>query len=260
MVIAMLSVILIWCYMLFTMGTIGGAFMTRVSKKAGYRVKHIDTCLLCGLVCVTVYAQFFSLFYKVGLAANVVMLISSIGLFYRYRLEAADYLTELRDNIIRNKEGKRGRILTVIFLFLLFAYGTSRGIIHYDTGLYHAQSIRWIEEYGVVKGLGNLHCRLAYNSASFALSALYSMAFLGGQSYHCAAGFLAFVLAKVCMEIIDSSRKKTGLSGIFCIRHYLFANHCIIGQGNGNPVVLTVHHHFNKRFSRLVRKFPSGIK
>ena len=209
MVIAMLSVILIWCYMLFTMGAIGTAFMTCVSKKADYQVKHIDTCLLCGLVCVTIYAQFFSLFYKVGLAANIVMLFVSIGCLYRYRLKAAGCLIGLRDNIIRNKEGKRGRILTVIFLFLLFAYGTSRGIIHYDTGLYHAQSIRWIEEYGVVKGLGNLHCRLAYNSASFALSALYSMAFLGGQSYHCAAGFLAFLLAKVCMEITDSFRKRT---------------------------------------------------
>jgi hypothetical protein len=99
-------------------------------------------------------------------------------------------------------------MFVMLLLFLLFAYGTSRGFIHYDTALYHAQSIRWIEEYGVVKGLGNLHCRLAYNSSSFALSALYSMSFLGGQSYHCCAGFLALILAKVCMEIGDAFRDK----------------------------------------------------
>ena len=57
-----------------------------------------------------------------------------------------------------------------------------------------------------MKGLGNLHCRLAYNSSSFALSALYSMAFLGGQSYHCAAGWLAFVLAVICLKVLDSLR------------------------------------------------------
>lgn len=96
----------------------------------------------------------------------------------------------------------------ILFLFLLFAYGTSRGIIHYDTGLYHAQSIRWLEEYGVVKGLGNLHCRLAYNSSSFALSALYSMAFWGGQSYHCAAGWVAFLLAVNCLEMAGSLKTK----------------------------------------------------
>ena len=103
----------------------------------------------------------------------------------------------------------------ILFLFFLFAYGTSRGIIHYDTGLYHAQSIRWLEEYGVVKGLGNLHCRLAYNSSSFAMSALYSMAFLGGQSYHCAAGFLSWILAKVCMEVIGALRKRRLHTGDF---------------------------------------------
>ncbi|MDE5719039.1 MAG: hypothetical protein K2I53_15820, partial [Lachnospiraceae bacterium] len=112
----------------------------------------------------------------------------------------------------------------VAILFLLFAYGASRGMIHYDTGLYHAQSIRWIEEYGVVKGLGNLHCRLAYNSSSFALSALYSMAFLGGQSYHCTAGWLAFLLAAVCLPIGKSLRTgrfwTSGLSRVMCV-YYL---------------------------------------
>ena len=82
------------------------------------------------------------------------------------------------------------------------------GIIHYDTGLYHAQSIRWIEEYGVVKGLGNLHCRLAYNSSAFCLSALYSFSFLGGQSYHCAAGFFALLLAGMCSEVAAAWKRK----------------------------------------------------
>ena len=108
---------------------------------------------------------------------------------------------------VRKKE--IGKTAFLVLLFLLFTYGTSRGIIHYDTGLYHAQSIRWIEEYGIVKGLGNLHCRLAYNSASFALSALYSFAFLGGSSYHAAAGFFAFLLAAVCSELAGLKKRKS---------------------------------------------------
>ena len=59
-----------------------------------------------------------------------------------------------------------GRLFLAV-LVLLMAYGTSRGYMHVDTGLYHAQAIRWIEEYGVVPGLGNLHSRFAYNSAAF---------------------------------------------------------------------------------------------
>ncbi len=169
-------------------------------KQGRYQIKHVDTYLICGLVCVTVYAQFFSLIYKVGLAANLLLCLFCAFIVWKYRHIFGARLASLKVN--NRKE--RGRMLGMLFLFFLFAYGTSRGIIHYDTGLYHAQSIRWLEEYGVVKGLGNLHCRLAYNSSSFALSALYSMAFLGGQSYHCAAGFLAFVLSEICLEIIDS--------------------------------------------------------
>jgi hypothetical protein len=42
----------------------------------------------------------------------------------------------------------------------------------YDTGLYHAQTVRWINEYGTPPGLGNLHPRLAFNSSWLAFAAL----------------------------------------------------------------------------------------
>lgn len=61
---------------------------------------------------------------------------------------------------------------------------------HYDTSLYHYQAIKWIEEYGVVPGLGNLHNRFAYNSAFMALQALFSFEWLVGQSLHTVNGFV----------------------------------------------------------------------
>lgn len=205
----MLSVVIIWCYMLFTMSVTGYGVMACITKKCHYVVKRIDTYLICGLVCVTVYAQFFSLFYKVGLVANIVLCTICILILCLTVLKKHKTIAEMVASIRDKMPLKRGNTFFVLFLFFLFAYGTSRGLIHYDTGLYHAQSIRWIEEYGIVRGLGNLHCRLAYNSASFALSALYSFAFLGGQSFHCTAGFLAFILAKVCTEITEAVAKRS---------------------------------------------------
>lgn len=195
----MLSVTAIWLYMMFTTFLVGYGILQCLTRYIPYRVKYWDSYLLCGLAAVTVYAQVFSLFGRVGLAANLFLSAACLGILWHYRHSVADMLREIRS-------GKRGRMLIILSLFLLFAYGTSRGILHYDTALYHAQSIRWLEEYGAVRGLGNLHCRLAYNSSSFALSALYSMAFLGGQSYHCAAGWLALLLTKICMEILNPLR------------------------------------------------------
>ena len=202
----MLSVIFIWCYMLMTAFLVGYGVLRVITSRIPYRIRYMDSYLLCGLVCVTVYAQFFSLFYKVGLLANLILCAVCIVILWCSRQTLAGMLQTFWSHIKRQESGKRGRMLVILFLFLLFAYGSSRGIIHYDTSLYHAQSIRWLEEYGVVKGLGNLHCRLAYNSSSFALSALYSMSFLGGQSYHCCAGFMALMLAGLCLEIWDSLR------------------------------------------------------
>lgn len=196
----MLSVILVWFYMMVSVFLLGYGILTCLTYICPYQVRKLDGYLMCGLAGATVYAQFFSLFAPVGFAANVLLLIICLIVVVVFRKKLR---TDLQMLVPKGK-----KTVLLILLFLLYAYGTSRGFIHYDTGLYHAQSIRWIEEYGVVKGLGNLHCRLAYNSASFALSALYSFAFLGGQSYHCAAGFFALIVAALCCEIYDMVRLK----------------------------------------------------
>ena len=202
----MLSVIIIWIYMFVTTFLIGYGMLSVMTRYIPYRIRHMDSYLICGLAAVTVYTQFFSLFGRIGLTTNLILCVAGLVVAWCSRRQLGDMLRKVWSDIRENQLGERGKMFVILFLFLLFAYGTSRGFIHYDTGLYHAQSIRWLEEYGVLKGLGNLHCRLAYNSSSFALSALYSMAFLGGQSYHCAVGWLAFLLAAVCLEAAGSLR------------------------------------------------------
>lgn len=214
----MLSVCLIFLYVLLTAYLTGFFVLIFIERfctgrkgdgKQGhfFQIKSTEACLFSGLAALTVYAQFFSLFYKVGFAANVILIVFCF-------LVAVIYFKPLKEVILRIYSGVgKGKIFFYIFLFFLFCYGTSRGISHYDTALYHAQSIRWIEEYGVVKGLGNLHCRLAYNSSAFSLSALFSFSFLGGQSYHCMAGFFALLLAKNCSKIGDAwKRRRMNLS------------------------------------------------
>lgn len=237
----MLSVIFIWLYMGITTFIIGYGVLRVITRHIPYYTHNCvhdctgcitaDACFMCGLVCVTVYAQFFSLFAGVGFAANVVLCVFCMLTVAVDRKVFAGTIRQLVFSAKKTFAGGNGSrqssilgFCVVLDLFLIFAYGTSRGMIHYDTGLYHAQSIRWLEEYGAVRGLGNLHCRLAYNSSSFALSALYSMAFLGGQSYHCAAGWLAFLLAAFCLPIRKSLRegrlRTSDFARIMCV-YYL---------------------------------------
>lgn len=205
----MLSVILIWLYMLFTCYITGFACIRLISGRKGYACRKETDYLYAGIGVMTVYSQLFSIFWKVGFWANLILLILCLLCIVFYRTELT---ANFRTNCLRLSPVKA---IAIIFLFFLFAYGTCTGLIHYDTGLYHAQSIRWIEEYGIVPGLGNFHSRLAYNSAAFCLSALYSMAFLGGQSYHVCAGFLGFLLSMVCGEALAVHRDRKPLLSDF---------------------------------------------
>ncbi len=218
----MLSVIVIWLYIGITTFIIGYGVLRVITRHLPYCTLNADAYFMCGLVSVTVYAQFFSLFSGVGLAANLVLCVLCALIILVNRKAFAETVRLM----VFSTEETFSRFVfgAVLVLFLIFAYGASRGMIHYDTGLYHAQSIRWIEEYGAVRGLGNLHCRLAYNSSSFALSALYSMAFLGGPSFHCVAGWLSFLLAVVCLSIGKSLRagriRTSDFARVMCV-YYL---------------------------------------
>ncbi|MBR4060719.1 MAG: hypothetical protein IKK03_12870 [Lachnospiraceae bacterium] len=198
----MLTIIITWIYALFTISLLGFGVVAFIEKVFHYNIEKPDSILMAGTVAATVYAQFFSLFYRVSLAANVGMLVCCAVIFVFNR-----------NNIIRtickwHQEWEIGYKILMGVLFVLWAYFTSRGYIHYDSDLYHAQSIRWLEEYGVVPGLGNLHERFAYNSSFFALCALYSLKYILGDSMHAMNGFLALLLSLTCLPIVKSWKQK----------------------------------------------------
>ena len=146
-----------------------------------------------GIIIVTVYAEIFSLLGGVGITANVIMVLLDAIFVYIDR----QYYKQLMLHLKKSIKGNRGLIIPFACVILLCLRYTSQSTFHYDTGLYHAQAIHWIEEYGVVKGLGNIHVRLAYNSALFALSALYSFRDItGGQSLH---GISGIMMAAACL-------------------------------------------------------------
>ena len=205
----MLSVILSWIYIILISYIWGTAFLDIIGKGSSYYVKSAPAVLMAGLSTLTVYAQIFSIFYKVSLLANIVMIIITL-LCVAFKNKALN-----KGLAIMKAELKTKDIVFVLLLFVLFAYGTSSGFMHYDTDLYHAQSIRWIEEYGVVKGLGNLQTRLAYNSAAFCLSALFSFSFLNIQSFHTLAGLYAFIVMLICRKLFSKEQLlKISLSNV----------------------------------------------
>lgn len=182
-------------YTLLSWGVIGiSAFLWGfgvlfvLGKINHYRDSSIDFVVMTGLCALTVYAQFFSLFYKVGIIAlSSVILFDVIWLFLTYK----DIINWIKGI---NRLFLPIQVLLAAGVGLIVLIAASGTIQLYDTYLYHAQAVHWIEEYGVVYGLGNLHSRLAYNSSFFCLQALFSFRYLAGQSLHSMNGFAMWIM------------------------------------------------------------------
>jgi len=63
----------------------------------------------------------------------------------------------------------------------------------FDAGLYYLQTMRWLNEYAIVPGLGNLHGRLAFNQSALVWAAALNFYPLGGGGRSFANVFLVLL-------------------------------------------------------------------
>ena len=191
----MLSILGNWAIVTLLAFPIGFLGLHLLCKRLNYEIKYFSSYILAGVVFLTVYTQIFSLFSKVSALAFFLLIPVAVCSF-------VFMFKDIRDTFKKRQKPAAEWIL-LIFGILLFSFASSRGYMAYDTSLYHAQAIRWIEEYGIVKGLALFHFRLGYNSASFALSALFSFSWTGMQPMHCMAGYFLLFLFTPCIRLYE---------------------------------------------------------
>lgn len=183
MVVVLLSYIYIFLICLIAGVAIRKALSRFIPIPSEERI-GITGIVTTGLVTLTVYAECFSIFYKVGAVCHALMLIILTIGAYKYRKEVSVLLTGVRKRF-RSKEG-----VVCLIIVLISAFYASRGNFHRDTGIYHAQAIRIIEEYGIIKGLGNFQLHFAYNSSYLALCSLFTLSFVLPFALHTMTGFI----------------------------------------------------------------------
>ena len=142
---------------------------------------------ITGMIVLAVIAGYLSLFMKIGMLANSIVSFLAMALYLVNRTEinrlAKGYLCDVR---MANRFG------LVIFLFVcaLALIESANQPKVGDSGLYHIPTIKWIENYGIVPGLGNLHGIYAFNSMWHPLSALFGFSFFGIESLHILNGMM----------------------------------------------------------------------
>lgn len=210
----MLSIILSWIYILLICVLIGLGTLCLFE----HRAFSLSSCIMTGVVAITVYAEFASIFVKIGCFTHMALLLAALVSGYinskEIRLLCRRYFP-----VACSWEG----FFYACFI-LLTAFFASRGEFHTDTNIYHAATIRIYEEYGLVKGIGNLQLHYAYNSSYLAFAAIFSLKWLLGYSLHTTTGFLVTCMCLYAFHgLTDFMRHKNHTADMMRIGILLYA-------------------------------------
>jgi len=184
----MLVTVLLWIYIWLT-STVVGYFLVHHVNRRPESISSLALPLysILGIACITVVDSYLSIFIATGLTINALLLISSSAIIVVYQKELKSLLK------LSNGLGNWGVFSMGAVTFLLLFWNSQETNIA-DTSGYHAQSVRWIEQFKAVKGLGNLHDRYAFNSHWFIGCAVYSFSFFGKGSFHPLNGYWVFLV------------------------------------------------------------------
>lgn len=190
----MVITLIVWLY-IFTILTSLGILFNRISLLAikdksllneNSIIQHIFNgfCLCMGL-CSLLY--FFS---NIGFTVHLLIAIPSLISIYVFRNDWKIIISKVKNTAI---SFNLWQWLLIFIGFISILLATIEEPTNIDTGNYHAQSIKWMNEYKIIPGLGNLLGNLAYNQSNFLVEAFFSFSFLKYGTFRVLNGFLVLV-------------------------------------------------------------------
>lgn len=190
----------------------GFLFYKLISRKTIQR--PVIFYLISGLVLLSVIAQLLVLFFPIGsiVQAAVVIILLAIAvskwsdcknLFKTIFFEFSTWPTLLLILFF----------LTWTAILLINAGPTMMD----DTESYHIQSIKWIQEYGSVPGIVNLHVRFGFNSSWFSSVALFGFSSKTTGGFTVMNSMISVWLCYWFIEKINQFQKENNVQAAFAV-------------------------------------------
>ena len=167
----MILILLSWLYIFFTAFSLGIAFSKML------RIKQFDLVVIAilGLFSVTLLATAWAFFGPIALEFHVFLVLLSVFFLYKNK---SNFTSILKETVSQIKSFSFSvKILFAISSLLVLAQSTTLPFI-IDNESYYIQTIKWLNEYGFVKGLANLHLFFGQTSGWHITQSVYSFSFL----------------------------------------------------------------------------------
>ena len=207
--------------MIIIAGGLAVSGLTRFTKQLLPGKLNLFHLFWIGFATVVAFSQLLSLFIPLNSSVLILWIILSLlGIPIFIRHFCRDIASELNSKQIRDW----GRIFFFIVLsYFAIRYGTN-GVStlswsdDYDTNLYHFTTIRWLNEYPAIPGLGNLHSRLGHTSGFLILSAVLDNMWWDKHSAWLSYGF---IVTTTCIQwlwiILFPTSETTAKQRLFCL-------------------------------------------
>ena len=170
----MLLIFLIWCYLLVTFYNLGFAFKKLVQIK----LRNQTLTIVLGMFTVTLFASFWAIFGRINYEFQTVLVLIQLLIVVKYKSEL---FATFRHICQRIKE--IDTYLKVLFLltFVVILFQSAGSSFFVDNETYYLQTIKWLNEYGFVSGLANLHIFFGQTSGWHILQSVFSFSYLTHQ-------------------------------------------------------------------------------
>lgn len=172
----MLLVVISWFYIYYTSVTLG-LFLNYTAK---LKCNNSVTISFIGFFTATILASFWAVFGRINIEFHLFLLFINSVLTIKYKTELRTTFQSFLKQI--NELSKSLKIFLFLTTILITAKCASFSN-YIDNETYYIQTIKWLNEYGFVKGLVNLHIFLGQTSGWHITQSAFSFSFLN-QDYN----------------------------------------------------------------------------
>lgn len=167
----MVLILLSWLYVFFTSIAVGIGF----AKLFKLELSNLIFTGILGLFGVTLLAGCWAIFGPINLGFHIfLLLLSAVSGFY-FKTDFSEIIKSLRIQFVSFSAAIK--ILFSISSLLIIAQSATLPFI-IDNETYYIQTIKWLNEFGFVPGLANLHLFLGQTSGWHIAQSVYSFSFL----------------------------------------------------------------------------------
>jgi len=181
----MILIFISWIYILFT--TINLGFLT--DRILQLKNQNFTITSILGLFATTIIASIWAIFGRINIEFHVFLLLLNIFIFLQFK----DKIIAIY-KLILSEFKEFSKILKVVFVItalLIIAQCSSIPFI-IDNESYYIQTIKWINEYGFVKGLANLHLFLGQTSGWHVTQSVFNFSFIY-KNFNDLSGYCLFL-------------------------------------------------------------------